>query len=124
MSTLALPARFAPLPPPEETGHAMLILDLPARIRYCCAAAGRLFRRRADGMIGHPVAALLPDLPLRDNTPGYNLAYVVFHFPSAGWQRLRGSDAAGSHLALDVSIGTMMFEGRRGLVMTLRRASC
>lgn len=120
MSALALKAGIAPVRSLEAAEHATLILDLSGRIRYCSAAAGQLFRRHPAEMIGGPIAALLPELPIRADTPGYNLAYAIFWFSSAGWRRLRITIPAGRGFLLDVSADTVMLEGKRGLVLVLR----
>lgn len=104
-------------------GKATLILDLAGRIRLCSDMAGRLLECNPEGMIGQSITDLFPELPLRADTPGYNLAYVVFRFPATGWYRLRGSDDAGRERALDVSIDTLMMEGKRCLVLVLRNAA-
>lgn len=108
---------------PQEastTGNALLVLDKCARIRFCTAAAGYVFGHTPDDVLSTDVTALIPRLPLRPNTPGYNLAYAAFQSGNSELHRFRGRHAKGHEFALDVSIKTMTLQGRHGLVIALR----
>lgn len=100
--------------------NALLVLDTCARIRFCTDAAGQVFGHTPDNLLSTAVTTLIPRLPLRPNTPGYNLAYAAFQSGSSELRRFRGRHAEGHEFALDLSIKTMTLQGRHGLVIALR----
>lgn len=100
--------------------NLMMILDRCGRIRSCSPAAARLFGRGAAELVQLGVRALIPELPIRENTPGYNLSYAVFTFPAGAWQRFEGCDAIGRMFPIDVSIDTLTLEGKHGYFVSLR----
>lgn len=100
--------------------NLMLILDKSGRIRSCSPAAAQLFKRRPAELLEAGVRTLIPDLPIRENTPGYNLSYTVFSYPTGGWQRFEGHDAVGRTFPIDVSIDTLSLEGKRGFIVSMR----
>jgi diguanylate cyclase (GGDEF)-like protein/PAS domain S-box-containing protein len=71
-------------------------------------------------MAGSPIAALLPALPLRAATPGYNLAYVTF-WADAGAQRLWGQHRDGRRIALGVVISRLQLGKRHVFLLALHR---
>jgi diguanylate cyclase (GGDEF)-like protein/PAS domain S-box-containing protein len=99
-----------------------LVLDADARVRYCSPGAYELFGRNAADLIGGAITSLIPDLPLRAGTAGYNLAYVGFH-AGRGWRRSVALDGAGRELALDLTVDKMELGAAQGIVLTARRAS-
>lgn len=105
------------------TGNLTLVLDLRGRIRSCSPAAAQLFGIRAAAAIGTAVRTLIPDLPVREDTPGYNLAFVAFRFPDNDWAAYRGVDGRGQPFEIEVSIEQMTLDGRFGLVLALRQPS-
>ena len=67
--------------------HAILILDVSGIIRF--SATRRLFGRSDDELTDSHLQWFIPTLPMRENTPGYNVAYVRLAFAERGWQRHR-----------------------------------
>lgn len=63
----------------------LLVLDARARIQYC--SEGLPFGHSEKEIIERPINSLIPDLPLRELTPGYNIAYVRCSFANNAWQR-------------------------------------
>lgn len=76
---------LAPAVPHERrrSGNLPVLLLLDARgfVRYC-SDADALQRLPVD-LVGRPVDELIVGLPLRHQTPGYNVAYVRFAFRDA-----------------------------------------
>lgn len=99
--------------------NAVLVLDHCARIRFCTAAAGRVFGQRPDDVLSANVTTLIPRLPLRPNTPGYNLAYAAFQAGSIHPRKFRARHAHGYEFSLDVAIKPLTLQGRHGLVVEL-----
>lgn len=62
-----------------------LILDTKGCIQYCSAPA--MFSLGERELQGQPVTAVIPGLPFRARTPGYNVAYTRFAFDSDRWYR-------------------------------------
>lgn len=120
--------RITPLTDPRAPIEASmasftLVLDLRGCIRSCSPAAAQLFGIRAAAAIGRPVRALIPELPLRDDTPGYNLAFVAFRFSADEWATFDGVDGTGRRFGIEISIAQMTLDGRFGLVLELRQSS-
>ncbi|WP_181358905.1 PAS domain S-box protein [Pseudothauera lacus] len=101
---------------------ALIVLDKYARIRFCSLAAERIFGHRAHEVLGTEVTALIPGLPLRNNTPGYNLAYATFQRGNGLSHCFLGRHASGGEFALDVALATTRLQGKHGLVVALRIA--
>jgi hypothetical protein len=69
----------APVRPSLARMSASIIIDQHGVIRSCgpdIAALGGLKRQTLNGQ---PVKSLLPTLPFKPGTPGYNVAFAVFH---------------------------------------------
>lgn len=62
-----------------------LILDTKGCIQYCSEPA--LFASAEQALHGQPVTAVIPSLPFRSKTPGYNVAYTRFAFDNDRWHR-------------------------------------
>lgn len=108
-------SRTPPLP-----DSATLILNHAGQIRLCSLAAGQLFGYDVSKVIDLHISALIPDLPLRGNTPGYNLAYAQFHPHDTHWRQLQGRDAAGRRFPLSISIDYLKLDRGRGFVLNIQ----
>lgn len=62
-----------------------LILDAKGCIHYC--SSPKMFSLDENELQGQPVTMLIPGLPLRSRTPGYNVAYTRFAFDNGRWHR-------------------------------------
>lgn len=82
----------------------MLLLDRHAVVRFCNARMESLFNCRKGDLDGRDVAKLLPSLPLRKRTPGYNLAFATFWEQEALKLNLDGHTLTGESLILSVSV--------------------
>lgn len=96
MSLLSLattPLRFDVPPTPgcqveaKPQEQILMVLDAKGCVQYCSNPA--FFASSEDELWGTPVNTLISGLPLRERTPGYNVAYVRFAFghPHPRWQR-------------------------------------
>ncbi len=64
----------------------MFILDARGRVQFCSDPLP--FASPGEGLIGQSFRQLVPGLPLRERTPGYNVAYTRFSFGDDRWRRL------------------------------------
>ena len=108
-----------------EAGSAethLCILDLRGRIQFC--GNPELFGRRMEDMLGQPLSAFIPGLPLRDATPGYNVAYVNLWFRQDEWRRHSAEDLEGREIPLDVRLRKLEVDGQNWLLAMLRAVPC
>lgn len=63
----------------------VFIFDAHGRTRFCSDPSA--FVAKGGDVVNTPISLLLPDLPLRENTPGYNIAYVRLAFCDGQWQQ-------------------------------------
>jgi CheY-like chemotaxis protein len=113
---------------PENAGaatspdlHGIVVVDPHGVVRFCSAAAARAFGSDADRLAGKPIASLVPQLPLRSGTPGYNLAYALFWFPDQLGRAVEGLDCDGRAVPLEISVSAARIEGKHQLLLSLRR---
>ncbi len=99
---------------------AALIIDAAGCITDCSPAAKELLGRQSESLSGRAVAALIPGLPFAIDTPGYNIAYAVFH--AADRQRMRHMAllADGRRLPIDVALGSLTMNGHLCIALTLK----
>lgn len=83
---------------------AVLILDARSAVQFCSDAAAQLFDGKSDEILGRPISALIPALPLRTVTPGYNVAYARFWSVQHGWRRFCPSAQDAHTIPLEVSL--------------------
>ena len=89
---------------PVETG--VLVADLDGIVRFCSESVARLAGIAVSAVTGKPIAELLPGLPLRAQTPGYNLAFAAFRHGEEPSRRVGLSRADGSVLPVHASLST------------------
>ena len=91
--------------------EADLTLDLEGRITDCTPAAARLLACNADSLTGQAIKTVIAQLPLAPDTPGYNLAYAVFHGRDGGWVRRVARLQNGQKIAVEVALGSTYWQG-------------
>lgn len=79
-------------------GGALLLLDENGSIKYCSPAVVSGFDASMQALIDQPVTNLLPELPIRQSTPGDNLAYASSRFRDSQWLAFSGQDSQGRKL--------------------------
>jgi hypothetical protein len=95
--------------------HGSLIFDLQSIVRFCSPALARRLRCPPDALRGMEIRAVLPDIPFRKNTPGYNIAVCrVLFAVSRQPLRLRTSDG----LSVPVRVSVQQFASDPGLLFS------
>ncbi len=89
---------------------ATIVLDASGTIRYCDPEAARLFGAGTYLLQGQPIGALIPDLPLKPKTRGYNIAYASFCAAAAPRCRFSGVHSQGRRFGLDVTLATLKLD--------------
>lgn len=102
--------------------EASLTADAYGHVTEYSPAAARLLGRSAENLVGKPLCQLIHQLPFSNNTPGYNLAYAVFHGTDGRWQRHMTIVPTGRMIPLDVALASVMRNGRRAIKLTLKAA--
>lgn len=64
--------------------NVFFVLDPWGRFRYLSTMESS--SGDGAGLIGQPISRLVPALPLREKTPGYNIAFARFSFAGDRWQ--------------------------------------
>ena len=103
--------------------HGIVLLDCRGVVRFCNHDGLRLLGGMGSAPLGSPITALLPELRLRPETPGYNFAYALFHFPNEGWYPVRASSGEGQFLNLELSVSVLRIENKHLLLLALRPRS-
>ncbi|MBL8482684.1 MAG: PAS domain S-box protein [Rhodocyclaceae bacterium] len=101
--------RLAALPQEivKSASDHMVVTDINGNIWYVAPALARLAGSSAARMIGTPVTRLLPDVQIRSYTPGYNLAWVAFSFPTASARQFLFEPHEREPLLANVQIATV-----------------
>jgi PAS domain-containing protein len=99
-----------------------LTIDAGGRIVACSPQAAALLEQQPSILPGHSVRELIPELPFAPNTPGYNLAYAVFHAMDPIWIRRTALGAGGRTIPVDTALSSMLINGKRHITLGLRPA--
>jgi PAS domain-containing protein len=102
---------------------ATMVLDKSGIVRYCNAAAARLFRAKTLELARRHITALIPGLPFNAETPGYNVAYATFWATGGRWRLFGGADSEGRSLWLHVLLDKLELEGGHQILLNLRQAA-
>lgn len=86
---------------------ACLGLDAHGDIRTCNSPAAELLGVSGQDLHGRPITALIPALPLRRNTTGYNLAYVGLWYANGARRHLLGVNPEGRALPLEIAVDVL-----------------
>ena len=100
---------------------ATLAIDALGQIRFCSAAAQSLLGRTKEQVHLHPIAALIPELPIKAKTPGYNAAFIAFWFCDGRWRKHEALDGNRRPVTVEVSVAPVEMGTERGYVVALRR---
>lgn len=122
-------SRSAPPPAREDSRYRRaseselpsLLTNLHGEIIHCTNGAARLFGRNGKSLPGTSMQELISDLPLRNGTPGYNLAYVKLNFSDDAWRLYRLVDEQERSSPVEISIQTLMV-GRSSAFLVLLRS--
>jgi PAS domain S-box-containing protein len=100
--------------------NAVLTIDAEGRITDCNQEANELLGWRSETLEGHPVTEVVPELPFSPNTPGYNLAFAVFHAANGVWMRRMARLADGRELFVDMALSSMLVNFKRHITLSFR----
>ena len=73
---------------PPLSDQAMLVVDPRGTIEFSSHSANTLLDAVGRELKGKHLAGLMPQLPLRAATPGYNCAFLRFKYPPGCWHRI------------------------------------
>ncbi len=107
----------------NESPHAesaTMILDLEGNILCCNHDAVRLFKINERAIVRRQVRLLIPELPLRSTTPGYNLAYVLFWATGEPWRVFSIRNHQGQLFGVRVRLEQMELNRVKHIVLRLR----
>ncbi|MDD5297138.1 MAG: diguanylate cyclase [Rhodocyclaceae bacterium] len=97
-----------------------LILDVGGVVRYGDEVAAEMFGMARDDLVGLPAGSLIPLLPLKPGTPGYNVACCHFHFSDGQWRRFLAQAPGGRRLELEVLIEHVKLPKVHEFILSLR----
>ena len=92
------------------TPEACLELDADGEIRASNSPAAELLGGDRQELRGRPITALIPALPVRRNTTGYNVAYVGLWHANGARRQLQGVRHDGRALPLDIALSVLKAE--------------
>jgi hypothetical protein len=98
--------------------HAVLIADAAGLIRF--ASTRQLFGWSDQELPGTHLQWLIPTLPVRENTPGYNVAYVRMAFATQDWQPQSAAAADGDEVPVEVSVRILPIGRSYALLIAIR----
>lgn len=98
-----------------------LVLDTEGCVTGASGNIEQLLGTQVDELVGKCVTAILPDLPISEMTPGYNLAYVVFN--SAKMVRFQVRCANGDAIAVDSVLSSHHNGHAYGIALALRESA-
>jgi hypothetical protein len=84
-----------------------ILLDVRGAICRCSDSIVELGRWQHADLLGHPVRALLPELPLHAGTSGYNLAFASFHAQGRRAMPMRIATSSGEAIAVQARMRVM-----------------
>ena len=102
--------------------QAMVVVDAHGLIRHCSGEAAELFAASPHALRGRSLADVMPQLPLRRETPGYNLAFLLMNFAPGAWHRASVRAHDGSARVVEFSLALMRLGRQTWLLMNLREA--
>lgn len=102
---------------------AVLTIDAEGRISACTLEAKALLGWESECPEGCAATTVIPELPFSAKTPGYNLAYAVFHSVNGMWMRRVALLADGRKTLVDIEMSSVVVEFKRCITLTLRLSS-
>jgi len=99
-----------------------LTLDVEGGITSCDEGIEYVLGSQADALAGKAVTAVMPELPFSAQTPGYNLAYAIFHGANGAKVRRTARSGNGNSLAVETVLSSRNVEGRRSITLDFRSA--
>jgi hypothetical protein len=100
---------------------ATLVVDATGRIVRCSPCVTASLGWPAGALVGLPLSSVIADLPISVSTPGYNLAYTVFHATGGAWIRRDARAAQGLKLPVEIALSKVNVDGQPCIQLSLRR---
>lgn len=104
----------------HQAPDAVLTIDAEGRITACTLEARELLRWESESPEGCAATAVIPALPFSAKTPGYNLAYAVFHSANGIWTRKVALLADGGKTLVDIKMSSVVVKFKRYITLNLR----
>ena len=101
----------------SDTEYAMLILDSHGIVRFCYR--NELLCCSDCDLLGKPVGTIIPELSIREDSPGYNIAYSKFCLEHGARQRLWVKSTSGFNRQLEVSLRPLAIDSCYSLLVFL-----
>lgn len=115
----ARPAGF-PADSRPASEPAVALLDKRGIVSFSSPAMGNLFHTSQELLEGHEVSTLLPGLPLKKTTPGYNLAFADAWEHEATWRKLKGLSPSGDDILLEISLKKLSMNTDQYILLGMR----
>lgn len=97
----------------------MAVLDKYGVINFSSPSMGKLLNRSQNEIDGRDVASIIPGLPLKTITPGYNLAFADFWGRNGELLQFNGHSAKNNHLSLAVSLKKLCIDNTPLILLRL-----
>jgi PAS domain-containing protein len=105
---------------PWQQPDANLAIDNSGHIVECNQPALAMFGLNHGSLLGHAVTEVIPTLPLSPQTPGYNLAYGIFHSAATHAAQHLARTAQQTTLPVHVTFARLLRHGQHILVLSLK----
>jgi PAS domain S-box-containing protein len=112
-----------PIPQPTD-GNAIITIDTEGRITECNHEAEELLGWDADDQRGRAATSVIPTLPFSPKTPGYNLAYAIFHAANGIWMPRVAIAQDGRSVCVDTALSSAVVDSVRHITLSLRPSMC
>lgn len=82
--------------------QAVLIVNARGAVDYCSNGAAGILGSSVEQILGQPIASVIPELPFKDTTPGYNVAYARFWSDRPAWRKSDCSAPTGEAVPVEL----------------------
>lgn len=106
----------------ESHEPAVALLDKRGVVSFSSPALGTLFKISPEQLEGLEMVTLLPGLPLKKKTPGFNLAFAESWEHEAAWRQLNGLSPNGDCIILEVSLKKLSMNTDQYILLGVRPA--
>lgn len=99
-----------------------LTLDVEGHIQSSDRTAMHVLGPQTDALTGNAIKSVVPDLPFSESTPGYNMAYAVFHGAKGAKVRRTVLATNGQRIPVETILSYRNHEGDRSITFRFRPA--
>lgn len=108
-----------PVPKVQTIEGPMAVLDKYGIVSFSTPAMGQMFKCSQRELEGRDVASLIPGLPLKTLTPGYNLAFADFWGNKGELLKFKGHSPNGERIPLAVSLNKLSIDNTPLILLRL-----